>query len=67
MSISVTGRATIFGFKGDLTYSGIVASTDQAFISGDLTADAEMKDFWKDGTGEVLGIGLRDLQAQVHD
>lgn len=64
MSTSITGRATIFGFQGDLTYGTIAANVDQAFINGDLSADAELKDMWRDGTGEVRGLSLRDLRRK---
>lgn len=60
-----TGTASVYGIKGHLTYAGIASNADQAFTDAERTDDAELKEWWKDGTGEVLGGAFRDKRKKL--
>lgn len=59
----MTGRASIFGIAGDLTYSGLAVAADHNVNEFSDTHEANVTEN-KNGSGELIGIYVADQRLR---
>lgn len=65
MSMTVTGRAAIYGADGQIVYTGVAALSCAQFVDDVTFSHSASKEEIRDGSNELMGYGWSDKRDHV--